>query len=90
VPCISNGLEPHSSLNSDQGRSQVITYEVCETEMILDILDDIFEAAVQEGDRACAPHSICNPKKQEPLDELAEFGSFSSVSQQGVNVEEKS
>jgi len=39
---------------------------------------------------ACAPHSICNPKEQEPLDELAEFGSFSSVSQQGANVEEKS
>jgi len=80
MPCIDNGLEPHR-------RSQVTECVVCKTELVLEILDDILEAAVQEG--ACATHSICNPKEREPLDELAEFSSFSQQEEISANLKEE-
>jgi len=82
MPCIDNGLEPHR-------RSQVTECVVCKTELVLEILDDILEAAVQEDDCACATHSICNPKEREPLDELAEFSSFSQQEEISANLKEE-
>ena len=72
VPCTDDTLES-STLSSDQGKSQV-------TEFIAElVLNDIFEAAVQEGDHACVPGDIWNPKEQEQLPDVS---SFSPVSQQ--------